>query len=164
MQLRQLVTDLRDLDAVVSGKTRTAQILSSSHKQLDARNLLNVANDLDREATQLELLLRELAGRAELAQRSTPKAPPVQIGFGKVSPSFGGELAEIGALCRRLPKGLIDLHRKAHHLRVVGMTDINSPTRIPDPASYGPVVDLFNTVLSVVEAIVEFRGHWGKKN
>jgi hypothetical protein len=157
MMLRQLVSDLRNLDAAIDGRTRHARMLTSANKSFDPRNLLETATRLDREAEGFLQLLTALQCKAEVMRRVVSNRPPAQITIGKFTQSAGGELAEIAALCGRLQRDSPKLHMRASRLRGAASKAINLPTRMPDPLSHAPIIEIIDTAVSIVEALVDFR-------
>jgi hypothetical protein len=161
--LKQLIANLRDLDAAINGRARHSRVLVASHKNFDARLLLETATNYKRATAAFEALLISIAGQAEVAMRATPKRPPSQIGIGQFTHSFGGELAEIRGLCSRLPRDLAKLDEQVNALMQTANTDINSPLRTSTPSSplepgkLAAALQLADTLLQVSDMVAKIR-------
>ncbi len=170
MQLRNLVSELRELDRKLTydlqDKAWWAKLLNATHGNWDARSLLNLSNDLEKEFNAFESRLAAAVGSAEVASRSTSTRPPAQITMGKFAPSVGGELAEIRALASRLPTKLKKLREDLDRFGRTAWSDIQSPLRTPPPIGAAPTnrpeaaIAFFEFGRDVVDALVKAKERW----
>jgi hypothetical protein len=157
LKLRQLVSELRQLDRLVQDRSRHAPFMRSSSGNFDARDVLRLSNELELESRDFERYLAQLTGAGQSISRAVGNRPPQEVAFGHFTPSQGGELAEMRALAGRLPGRLTKLRSQVAQLRTESLSRLNEPGRWGDAAAQNPVNELVGLVSNVLDLIRKIK-------
>ena len=157
-RLRQVVRELRDLDRLINERHRHVGFLRSVSKNLDARDLLALASQLQNETRSLQLFLSGLEGSGRNLAASVGSRPPQETALGRFTPSVGGEIAEIRALSTRLWGQLNQLNSELSVLQIESNSRMNDPGRWGDAALQNPVNELVGFLQNVLDLIRRVKG------
>jgi hypothetical protein len=138
LRLRHIVTELRNLDRLLSDRQRHTGVMRSIAKNFDAREMLRLSNELETEARSLEFYLSALIGSGRSAAATAGNRPPQEIAPGRFTPSMGGEIAEVRALSSKLPQWLSSLAKEVSKFRSEANTALNDPGRYGMPRCQTP--------------------------
>jgi hypothetical protein len=152
-KLRQVITELRNLDRLINERKHHVRFLSSASKNFDARDAVTVGNELEVENRSLELYLSGLVGSGRSYAAAIGNRPPLEVTPGQFTPSQGGELAELRALASKLPKQLTALRSELGSFRAESNKRLNDPGRWGDAALPNPVNDLVSLGQSILDLI-----------
>jgi hypothetical protein len=149
LRLRQVVGELRKLDRFLGEHLHHVPFLRSAAKNFDARDLLAIATDLERESRSLEVYIAGVVGSGRIYAASIGHRQPQQIA--------GGAIAELRALSSKLPKQLAALKSELSSLRTESNATLNEPGRWGDAAIPNPVNDLFSFAQNVLDLIKRIK-------
>ena len=158
IKLRQVVSELRQLDRMITDHLHHVPFVRASNVNFDAREVLRLSNELEMESRDLERYLAQLIGRGQSLSRVVGNRPPHEVAMGQFASSQGGELAEIRALAGRLPSKLAELKPQLLQLRTESLSRLNDPGRWGDAASQNPVNQIVGLVSSVLDLIRKIKG------
>ena len=151
LRLRHVVTELRNLDRLLSERESHVRVMRSIVKNFDARDMVRLSNELETEARSLELHLSGLVDAGRTAAAVAGNRPPQQVAPGRFTPSVGGEIAEVRALSTKLPQRLTTLTKELSGFRLQANAALNEPGRYGDAALPNP----FNDLVSVVQGVLD---------
>lgn len=158
-QIAETVRKLNQMERQIQGLRGHVQFLRSVRENVEARALLETANQLCLAGGELEDFLRHLVGEAESAARRFP-APrsyrprnlAQQVALNPGFASAVGYRNELRALAKRLPGQMHELQSQLRLLAGEANQSINDPGRFGDLAASTPINDIFGFVFQVLDA------------
>ena len=162
-QIAETVRKLNQMERQIQGLLGHARLLRGVRENIEARALLETANQLCLAGMELEDYLRHLVGEAETAARRFP--PPrsyrarnlaQQIALNPGFASAAGHRNELRALAKRLPGEMDELQAQLRLLAGEANRGVNDPGRFGDLAAPGPITDILGFVFQVLDAAAKW--------
>ena len=162
-QIAETVRKLNYMERQIQGLLRHARLLRGVRENIEARALLETANQLCLAGMELEEYLRCLVGDAESTARRFP-APrsyrarnlAQQMALNPGFASAVGYRNELRALARRLPGEMDQLQAELRMLAGEANRGVNDPGRFGDLAAPGAITDLLGFVFQVLDAVAKW--------
>ncbi|HTT23476.1 MAG TPA: hypothetical protein VMG82_31400 [Candidatus Sulfotelmatobacter sp.] len=165
-QIAELVRKLNRLEVRIKMELGHVRMLRGIRPNIEARTLVETANDLGRVAIELEEYLLQLVGEAQSATRRFPVPRSLRARSlaqqQALNPGFASAVGyrnELRALACRLPEQMHALIREVQTLSGEATMRLNDPGRYGDAAAAMPINDLFSVIFGVLDAI----GRWVEK-
>lgn len=150
-RLKKALATLHSIEAAIEAKKKwMTTLMSFKGNPVDARNLLEICNQITKESIALEHAVAGLAVEARSIARSMPSMPPKQLTLNKYTPSSGGELKELAAVAGRMPKKLGELRTAVGKFREFAQHKMNDPDRTSD----GQPMDPLGMLLAFLKLLV----------
>jgi len=162
-QIAETVRKLNQLERQIQGLQSHVRLLRGVRENIEARALLETANQLCLAGMELEEYLRCLMGEAESAARRFP--PPrsyrarnlaQQLALNPGFASAVGYRNELRALARRLPREIDELQAQLRLLAGEANRAVNDPGRFGDLAASAPITDVLGFVFQVLDAAAKW--------
>lgn len=165
-QIAEMVRKLNRLEAQIKLEMSHVRMLRGVRANIEARMLVETANELGRAAVELEDYLLHLIGEAEGAARRFPAPHSFKARSlaqqQALNPGFASAVGyrnELRALSRRLPEEMHALLGELQTLAREANVKLNDPGRYGDAGAAAPITDVFSFVFGVLDAI----GKWVEK-
>ena len=162
-QIAETVRKLNLIERQIQGLLGHVRFLQGVRENIEARTLLETANQLCLAGMELEEYLRQTVGEAETAARRFP-APrsyrarnmAQQTALNAGLASAVGYRNELRALARRLPGEMAELHGQLRLLAGEANRGVNDPGRFGDLAAPAPITDVLAFVFQVLDATAKW--------
>lgn len=162
-QIAETVRKLNEIERKIKGLLLHVGFLRSVTQNIEARTLLETANQLSLAGMELEDYLRILVGEA----RSTARRFPAPRSYraqslaqqNALNPGFASAVGyrnELKALARRLPEEMDNLQGQLRLLAVDANRGVNVPGRFGDLAAPAPITDVLGFVFQVLDAAAKW--------
>jgi hypothetical protein len=162
-QLAEIVRKLNCMEKRIQGLLGHVHLLRDVRENIEARTLLETANQLSLAGMALEEYLCSLVGEAASARRRFP-APrsyrarnlAQQIALNPGFASAVGYRNEFRALAARLPGEMDQLQAELRMLAGEANSMVNDPGRFGDLAAPAPITDVLGFVFQVLDALAKW--------
>jgi hypothetical protein len=162
-QIADTVRKLNQMERQIQGLLGHVRLLRGVRENIEARALLETANQLCLAGMELEEYLRHLVGEAGSSARHFP-APrsyrarnlAQQMALNPGFASAVGYRNELRALAKRLPGEMDELQAQLRLLAGEANRTVNDPGRFGDLAAPAPVTDILGFVFQVLDAAAKW--------
>ncbi|HXN52810.1 MAG TPA: hypothetical protein VN943_12815 [Candidatus Acidoferrum sp.] len=162
-QIAETVRKLNQIERQIQGLLGHVRLLRGVRENIEARALLETANQLCVAGFELEEYLRQLVGEAESTARRFPVSQSYrarnlaqQIALNSGFASAVGYRNELRALAKRLPNEMDELQGQLRLLAGEANRGINDPGRFGDLAAPAPFTDVLAFVFQVLDAAAKW--------